>query len=507
MSYLLGIDLGTTGVKVLLLDKSGHLVDSLTREYPLLTPRPGWAEQNPADWKENTLTALREIRERNKEKDIAAIGLTGQMHGAVLLDGKGEVIRPAILWCDQRTNRESEEIHEIFGYEKFLAITGNPALTGFTAPKILWVKKNEPENFRKISRILLPKDYLRFILTGDFFSDVSDASGTSLFEVRKRNWSQEIIKGLQLKSEWLPEVKESVEVTGTISKEVAKITGIKEGTPVVAGAGDQAASAFGCGIIEEGIISVTLGTSGVIFASTDTMKREEEGKLHSFCHAVRGKWHLMGVMLSAGGSFRWLRDTLGKEEKEMGKKEGIDPYQILTRQAEKVPAGSEGVMFLPYLAGERTPHQDPYARGVFFGISLKTTKAHLIRSVLEGIAFGLNDSLKLMKEMGVKIEEVRIVGGGARSSFWREIISSVFELPIYTLKAEEGSSYGAALLAGVGSAIFKDEREAAKVVKIKDKTPPVEKYMKVYRKTYPLFGELYHSLKKEFRRVSNIVEV
>ena len=506
MVYLLGIDLGTSGVKVLLVDETGKVVDSITREYPLLTPRPGWAEQNPHHWKDQSFLALREIVERNGNKKITAIGLTGQMHGAVLLDKEDRVIRPPILWCDQRTAKESEEIHKIFGYEKFLKITGNPALTGFTAPKILWVKKNEPDNFSKISKIFLPKDYLRFLLTKEFFSDVSDASGTGFFEVEKRDWSEEILKGLGIKKEWLPEVKESVEVTGKITKEVAKFTGLREGTPVVSGAGDQAASAIGCGIIEEGLISVTLGTSGVVFSSIESMKREKKGRLHSFCHAVRGKWHLMGVMLSAGGSFRWLRDTLGKEEKVIGEKEGIDPYEILTREAEKVPPGSEGVIFLPYLAGERTPYQDPYARGVFFGISLKTTKAHLIRSVLEGISFGLKDSLELMKEMGVKIGEVRIVGGGAKSPLWRGIISSIFELPLYTLRVEEGSSYGAALLAGVGSEVFKDEKEAVKVIKIKEKTEPVEKDRKVYQRIYPLFRELYSTLKENFHKITQVME-
>ena len=506
MDYLLGIDLGTTGVKVLLINNKGKVVDSTTKEYPLITPHSGWAEQNSQDWRNQSFIALKEIVERNKNKKIGAIGLTGQMHGAVLLDSKGEVIRAPILWCDQRTAEESKEIHRIFGYKRFLDITGNPALTGFTAPKILWVKKNEPENFKKISKILLPKDYLRFLLTEEFFSDVSDASGTSLFNVERRNWSREIIKGLELKKEWLPEVKESVEIAGKISKKVSSITGIKYGTPVVAGAGDQAASAFGCGIIREGIVSLTLGTSGVLFASTDKMEREEKGRLHSFCHAVRNKWHLMGVMLSAGGSFRWFRDALGKEEKEFAKKEGVDPYEILTGEAEKILPGSEGVIFLPYLAGERTPHQDPYAKGVFFGISLKTTKSHLIRSVLEGISFGLKDSLELMKKMGLKIEEVRIVGGGARSFLWRKIISSIFELPLYTLKVEEGSSYGAALLAGVGIKIFSDEEDASKVIEIKDKTIPESESVETYHKIYPLFKEIYQSLKSNFQEINKIIQ-
>ena len=506
MEVLLGIDLGTTGVKGLLVDEEGKVVDSETQEYPLIAPRPGWAEQDPLVWKEKSLEAIRRLCMRNPGKRIEAVGLTGQMHGLVMLDGRGEVIRPAILWCDQRTSRESEEIHRIFGHQNFVRITGNPALTGFTAPKILWVKKEEPDNFSRVAKILLPKDYLRFVLTGEFFSDVSDASGTSLFDVAKRRWSEEVVKGLGIRMEWLPEVRESCEVAGRITREVSRVTGLPEGIPVVAGAGDQAASAFGCGIVREGVLSLTLGTSGVVFCATDTMKREEEGRLHSFCHAVRGKWHLMGVMLSAGGSFRWWRDNLGEWEKSIARREGVDPYEVLTREAGESPPGAEGVVFLPYLAGERTPHQDPFARGVFFGISLATGRSHLIRSVLEGIGFGLKDSLELMKGMGLGFEEVRIVGGGARSELWRRILASILELPLLRLEVEEGSSYGAALLAGVGGGVFQDEEEVEKLVRVREKTQPVEDWVDIYRRIYPLFKELYGSLKERFRELNSILE-
>lgn len=504
MNYLLGIDLGTTGVKALLVDEKGRVVDSSVRNYPLLVPRPGWAEQDPEEWEKASFQALRDLTERHEGERILAIGLTGQMHGAVLLDAGGEVIRPPILWCDQRTVEESEEIHRIFGYERFLEITGNPALTGFTAPKILWVRKKEPDNFRRLRKILLPKDYLRYLLTGELITDVTDASGTSLFEVVNRRWSKEVLKGLGLKEDNLPPVQESPEISGRVTREAAKKTGLKEGTPVVSGAGDQAASAFGCGIIREGLISVTLGTSGVVFASLDKFRREERGRLHAFCHAVRGKWHLMGVILSAGGSLRWFRDVLGREEIREAAEKGIDPYTLLTEKASSIPPGSEGVLFLPYLAGERTPHQDPFARGVFFGISLKTQKGHLTRCILEGISYGLKDSLELMRNLGVKIEEVRLVGGGARSSLWRRILAGVFQLPLYTLEVEEGSSYGAALLAGVGGGVFSDEEEASRAVKIKDKIEPLEKEAEIYGKIYPLFKELYASLRDKFRQLGEL---
>jgi len=506
MSYLIGIDVGTTGVKCIIADEEGEIKSSRTVEYPLSTPRSGWAEQNPGDWWKATVSAISaSLKEAElRGEDIGGVGLTGQMHGSVFLDDKQEVIRPAILWCDQRTAREVEEIHNIFGEKEFIQLTGNPALTGFTAPKILWLKKQEPQSYAKVKKILLPKDYIRFKLTGGFATDVSDASGTSLFEVKKRKWSEEVLSKLEIDKDFLAEVYESSQVTGKINQKTAQLTGLKAGIPVVAGGGDQAASAISCGIIKGGVVSVTLGTSGVIFASTDKMELDPQGRLHSFCHAVENKWHLMGVMLSAGGSLRWFRDTLGEQEKEEAKRKRIDPYEIMDQEASSVEPGSEGLIFLPYLSGERTPHADPYAKGVFFGLSLKHAKSHLIRAVLEGVGFGLKDSLELMKSLGMKIKEIRVVGGGARSGLWRKVLASQFEFPLTILKIEAGAAYGALLLAGVGCGVFSDIEEIDQIIKVKGVENPDKKQSKAYRDLYPRFKELYPQLKSSFKNISSI---
>jgi len=452
MGYLMGIDVATTGTKCIIADEDGRIVSSATTEYPLLSPHPGWAEQDPGDWWDATVSSIRGSLTQAGigGESIDGIGLTGQMHSSVFLNERWEVLRPAILWCDQRTGEQVDEIHRLFGRERFIHLTCNPVLTGFTLPKILWLREREPQTYRKVKKLLLPKDYIRFKLTGEFATDVSDASGTSLFNIRERRWSDEVADGLEIDKNLFPRVYESSHITGRITQSAAELTGLKAGIPVVAGAGDQAASALSCGIYREGVVSVTLGTSGVVFASTDTVKIAPDGKLHSFCHAVEGKWHLMGVMLSAGGSFKWICESLGS--KEMKEAEGPQKslYDIMTQEAEEVPAGSEGLVFLPYLTGERTPHQDPHARGVFFGLSLRHTRAHLIRAVMEGVGFGLKDSLKLLKDVGIEIEQIRLVGGGAKSKLWRSILADIFESPIHTLQVEAGAPYGALLLAGVG---------------------------------------------------------
>ena len=509
MDYLMGIDVGTTGVKIVIIDIEGNLKATNTIEYPLITPKPGWAEQNPVDWYNATIKCIKEILKKSKVRgeEIKGIGLTGQMHGSVFLDEKFNVIYPAILWCDQRTADECNDINEIVGKEKIFEITCNPVLTGFQAPKIIWLRKNHPEIYKKVRKILLPKDYIRFCLTGEFATDVSDASGTSLFDVRNRKWSKEILEKLQIPLEFLPEVYEGTEVTGYIKKDIAKLTGLNEKTPVVAGGGDQAAGGVGNGIVEEGNVSVTIGTSGVVFAHSEKVIVDPLGRLHTFCHAVPGKWHLMGVMLSAGGSFRWLRDNLCEEEKKEAKKKKIDPYEIMTEKAKNVPIGSEGLIFLPYLTGERCPYPDPYARGVFFGLSLKHTKEHIIRSVLEGITFGLRDSVEIMKEINLPIGEKFIAsGGGGKSDFWCQMMADIFGKKIVRLICQEGAPFGAAILASVGTGFYDDVKTACKkIIKEKDEFDFNEKNVKIYEKFYGIYRKLYPNLKDLFGETAKIL--
>jgi len=508
MEYLIGIDVGTTGVKIVLIDETGKLILKTTEEYPLITPKPGWAEQNPYDWWKSTIKGLKKIifQSKIKPEKILGIGLTGQMHGAVFLDKENNVVHPAILWCDQRTAKECEEITQKVGEKRIFEITCNPVLTGFQAPKILWLRKNKSEIYKKVRKILLPKDYIRFCLTGEFATDVSDASGTSLFDVKKRNWSDEILEKLQISKDFLPESFESTEITGKITKKVSQITGLKEGIPVVAGAGDQAAGGIGNGIVKEGLVSVTIGTSGVVFAHSEKVIVDPKGRLHTFCHAVPGKWHLMGVMLSAGGSFRWFRDVFGKEEIEKAKKMKKDHYEILTNMAKEIPIGCEGLLFLPYLTGERCPYPDPNARGVFFGISLKHTKSHFIRAVMEGVTFGLKDSVEIMKEINLPLgKEFIVSGGGGKSNFWCQMQADIFNKKMIRLSSEEGPSYGSAILAGVGVGIYNDVQNACKkLLQRKDSFSPLKENVKIYEKLYPIYKNLYFSLKKDFESLSGI---
>ncbi|MCS7239641.1 MAG: xylulokinase [Candidatus Bipolaricaulota bacterium] len=493
---LIGLDIGTTGAKGLLVSLDGRIVGRSFAEYPLYTPRPGWCEQMPDDWWGAAVKVLRELA-INASGEIAAIGLTGQMHGAVFLDGKLEVIRPAILWNDARTGRECAEIEHIVGKEYLRKITGNPALAGFQAPKILWLRKHEPENYKRVGAVVLPKDYVRLKLTGDLATDVSDASGTLLLDLAKRDWSNEILTALDIPREWLPQTYESPEVTGKISKEAERLTGIPCGTPVVAGAGDNAASAVGAGVVKDGTGLVSLGSSGVVFVHLDEPRPDPAGAIHCFCHAVPGKYHLMGVILSAGASLRWFRDVLGSEEKEVGSRTGLDPYELFTREAEFAPPGADGLFFLPYLSGERTPHMDPAARGAWIGLSLAHRRPHLVRALLEGVAFALKDAFVRIQRLGPDPRELRAVGGGMRSSLWRTVIASVLEVPLRRLAVEEGAAYGAALLAGVGAKLYNDVYEAVdKAVKLHAEcTLPDPRLVQIYQKIYPLYARLYPSLK------------
>ena len=498
MTYLLGIDVGTSGTKSLLIGPEGRIVAASNFEYPLSTPQPGWAEQDPEDWYEGAVRTIRDLLERSgiAAEEIAGVGFSGQMHGAVFLDGEGQVIRPSILWCDQRTAAECEEITRRVGAEELVRITCNPVLTGFQAPKVVWMKNHEPDRYRRVRKVLLPKDYIRYRLTGAFATEVSDASGTSFLDVPNRRWSPEILAALEIPSDWLPEVHESDVPTASISEAGAAATGLRAGTPVVGGGGDQAAGAVGNGIVEPGIISSTVGTSGVVFAFSDTPAYDPQLRLHTFCHAVPGKWHAMGVMLSAGGSLRWLRDTLGHT--------GYDRRNELAASA---PVGSEGLVFLPYLTGERTPYPDPNARGVFFGLSLRHDQGHMVRAVMEGVAYGLRDTFEIMAGMGVPMAQVRASGGGAKSPLWRQIQADVTGHEHVLLNADEGPAYGAALLAGVGAKVWPSVPDTCRAtLKVEQSTAPDPARVSAYNDFYPVYRALYPALKDAYALDAAAVE-
>ncbi len=496
MKTFLGIDVSTTGSKALLIDSAGSVIASASTPHSLSTPRPLWSEQDPQDWWNATVNSIRTVLQQSgiPAGAISAIGLTGQMHGLVLLDKAGTVLRPAILWNDQRTQDQCDEIHARIGREKFIQISGNVALTGFTAPKILWVAENEPEIYAQVKHVLLPKDYIRYRLTGEFAMDKADGSGTVLFDLRQRDWSGELLNALDIPAEWMPPTFEGPEFTGGVSSGAATDTGLAAGTRVAAGGGDQAAQAVGVGAVEPGIIGLTVGTSGVVFATTPAALIEPEGRLHAFCHAVPGMWHFMGVMLSAAGSLQWYRDTLAP---------GMS-FDDLLREAETVPAGSEGLQFLPYLSGERTPHPDPQARGAFIGLTIRHGRGHLTRAVLEGVAFGLKDSFTLIQNAGLeRVVQVRASGGGTKGALWRQILASVLESELVTVNTAEGAAFGAALLAGVGAGAWLDVPAACRAaIKITGRTVPDDAQFDSYRQSYALYRELYPALKSSFAKMS-----
>ena len=509
MAYLMGIDVSTTGSKALIINEKGEAVASAVHEYSISAPRPNWSEQNPADWWEATVHSIREATEEAEIKgaDIVAIGLSGQMHGLVLLDESDNVLRPAILWNDQRTGPECDDLERIIGREHLIEITCNPPLTGFTAPKILWVKKHEPEIYQRAASILLPKDYIRYRLTGALATEVSDASGTLLFDVPKRCWSDELLQKLEIDRALLPDSFESPEVSGKISASASEEIGIPEGTPVVGGGGDQAAGAVGNGIVKTGAISATIGTSGVVFAFSDSPRVDlPKARTQTCCHAVPDKWHIMGVSLSSGGSFRWFRDSLGQFEVAQAEFRSIDPYDLMTEEAAKAPPGSEGLLFLPYLTGERTPVIDPDAKGAWVGLNVRHTKGHLIRSIMEGVAFSLRDSLEIMKEMGIEVREIRVSGGGARSALWRQIQADVYNHPVVTTTATEGPAFGVALLAGVGKGLFSSVREACEAtIRVVSETKPIQENAEIYDRYYSLYRGLYGALKDTTDGIAGII--
>ena len=489
---LLGIDVGTGGCKALLVDTRGEVIAHATTEYPLSTPRPLWSEQDPEQWWSATIASITAVLGEAPVDParVAGVGLTGQMHGLVLLDAAGDVLRPAILWNDQRCSEQCDEIHGRLGRDSMIQRTGKPVLTGFTAPKILWVREHEPEAYRAVARVLLPKDFVRYRLTGKFLSDVADASGTSLFDVGERRWSDDILEALQIPRAWLPEVTESPVASAAVSAEAARNTGLVEGTPVVAGAGDQAAEAVGCGVVDDGSVSITIGTSGVVFAATETLRQDSTGRLHAYCHASAGLWHVMGVMLSAGGSLRWYRDTVANE-----------PYDVLLDAAASVEPGSDGLLFLPYLSGERTPHADPRARGAFVGLTLRHGKSHLTRAVLEGVTFGLRDSLELVGALGMAVSRVRVSGGGARSAMWRQLMADVLGVEIATVNVTEGAAFGAALLAGVGVGVWPGVVDAARSVVRETGLLHPGPDRAVYDECYQRYRALYPALAPVFAQL------
>ncbi|MCX5683550.1 MAG: xylulokinase [Planctomycetota bacterium] len=506
MSYLLGIDIGTSGTKTLLVDRRGKILASVTVEYPCYAPRPAWSEQAPEDWWQAAAKSIRLALKQShvKAAQVTGIGLSGQMHGSVFLDKSGKVLRRAILWNDQRTGVECEDITAAAGgRDKLIQMVSNPALTGFTAPKILWVRKHEPRIYERTARILLPKDYVRYRLTGEFATEVSDASGTLLLDVKRRVWCKELLGLLGIDEALLPQVYESHVVSGRLSAAAAEETGLAAGTPVVGGGGDQAAGAVGNGIVRRGVISATLGTSGVVFAHADTVQTDPLGRVHTFCHAVPGKWHVMGVVLAAGGSLQWFRNMLCQDIVAAAKKKKVDPYELITADVAKVPPGSHGLYFLPYLTGERTPHADPAARAAWVGLSNMHGRAEMARAVMEGATYAMRDCLEIIRGMGVPITDIRVSGGGAKSKFWRGLQADIYGGAVSVVSSKEGPAYGVALLAGVGTGVWASVPEACDAtIKTVSRTKANAKNVKRYDTLYPEYGQLYRSLKDDFKRIA-----
>ncbi len=508
MAVFLGIDIGTSGTKTIAIDPTGKLLGQSAATYPCHHPKPLWSEQDPDDWWRAVVKTVQGAVTAAgcKPGDVKSIGLSGQMHGAIFLDKHDKVIRPAILWNDQRTAAECEEIHErAGGWAKLIKMVANPALTGFTAPKILWLRNNEPKNFDKLRRVLLPKDEIRRRLTGEYATDVSDASGMLLLDVVNRKWSKKLLDKLELDAELLAPVYESCEVTGRLTADIAKQLGLTTDCIVVGGAGDCAAGAVGNGVVEPGIVSTSLGTSGVVFAHSDQPQVDPLGRLHTFCHAVPGKWHMMGVTLSAAGSFDWFANTLCDADKKLAEQQGENIFARLSGEAEQVPAGSEGCFFLPYLSGERAPHADPLARGCFVGLTASHTRGHMVRSILEGVTYSLRECLDIMSELGVPIKAIRSTGGGAKSPFWRQLQSDVFGKKLYAMASDEGPAMGVALLAAVGAGEFMSVPEACKAIaRTASEHKPDKKLGKQYDAAMGVYRELYPSLKKQFGEIAKL---
>lgn len=499
MSHLLGIDIGTSGTKTLICDHHGKVLATANAPHTVQSPKPGWSEQDPVQWWQATCKATKTVLKKAgvKADAITGLGLSGQMHGSVFLGDDTTPLRPALLWNDQRTGEQCDEIEaKAGGRRKLINMVGNPALTGFTAPKILWVRKHEPKVWSKTKHILLPKDYIRLCMTGEYATEVGDASGTLLLDVKKRTYNTKLLSLLQIDCDLLADVYESHEVSGTLTRDAARRLGLKAGTPVVGGSGDQPAGAVGNGIVASGIVSASLGTSGVMFAHADEPTHDPQGRVHTMCSAVAGKWCVFGCMLSAAGSYQWAGQQLAWHERDAAKKTKNDQYVLMDKLAAKAPAGSEGLLFMPYLTGERCPYPDPHARGGFVGITARHAREHMFRAVLEGVTFGMADQLLIMRDMGIKTRTVRLSGGGAKSPLWQQMQADIYGNKCAIINSDEGPAYGVAILAGVGTGVWKTVPQACKAVITETKTfKPDAKAKKLYAKAHAAYRSLYPALK------------
>ena len=506
MNYTLGIDIGTSGTKTVLFDVHGTKIASCTVEYPLYQPKNGWAEQDPADWWNAVHTSVKTVMAESgvAAADVAGIGLSGQMHGLVMLDEDNNVIRNSIIWCDGRTGEECVQIESIIGRKHLIEITANPALAGFTASKIMWVKNHEPENWEKCRHILLPKDYIRFMLTGEYATEVSDASGMQLLDVPNRCWADEVLEKLGIPKAYLGKVYESPDVTGYTTDAAADLCGLRAGIPVVGGAGDNAAAAVGLGVVRDGRAFTTIGTSGVVFAHKSDISIDPQGRVHTFCCAVPGAWHIMGVTQAAGLSLRWYRDNFCADEIAEAANRGCDPYDVMTEEAAQIPVGADRLLYLPYLMGERTPHLDPSARGAFIGLSAMHTKPHMIRAVLEGVTYSLRDCVEIIDGMGALPSEMQICGGGGKSAFWRQMLADAFDMPVIRAENDEGPALGAAILAMVGAGLYPSVEEACDaIIRERDRTVPDEARAADYRKYYNIYTNIYGGLKETCAKLAD----
>lgn len=507
MSYVIGVDCGTSGTKTVLFDEKGTVIASKTIEYPMYQPKNGYAEQEPADWASAMINTIKAVMAQSgvRKEDVKGIGISGQMHGLVMLDKDNNVLRRSIIWCDQRTEKEVEWMTSTVGREKLIEITANPALTGWTAAKILWVKNNEPEIFSKVAHILLPKDYLRFVLTHEYATEVSDASGMQLLDVPNRKWSDELLGAFGIDRSWLGKVYESCEVTGTLTKSMADELGLCEGTIVVGGAGDNAAAAIGTGVCEDGKAFTTIGTSGVVFAHTSGLAIDPKGRVHTCCAAVPNSWHVMGVTQGAGLSLKWFRDNFCAPEKETAKYMGVDEYYLMDKEADTVPIGAERLLYLPYLMGERTPHLDPNARGMFFGLSAMHTKKHMLRAVMEGVSYSLRDCVEVFREMDINVSDMMACGGGGSSPLWRSMLADLYNCPVKTVASKEGPALGVALLALTGAGVYSSVPEACHAVIKTDKVQePVAENVPKYQKYYDLYAKIYPSVKAHCAQLAQL---
>lgn len=509
MAYVIGIDLGTSGTKTVLFDENGNTISSDLEEYPLYQPHPGWAEQDPVDWWNAVVESIKAVIRKSgvNPSEIKGIGLSGQMHGLVLLDKNGKVLMRSIIWCDQRTSEECEDITRMVGAKRLIEITANPALTAFTASKIMWVRKHHPEIYEKAAKILLPKDYIRYMLTGEFATEVSDASGMQLLDIPNRCWSDEVLSKLEIDKSLLGKVYESQEVTGKLNKESSRLTGLTQDAIVVGGAGDQAAGAVGNGIVKPNVVSSTIGTSGVVFAYTDKVTIDKKGRVQTFCHAVPNTWHVMGVTQAAGLSLKWFRDNFCGIEKEAAKLCGTDVYNLLNKEAASSKIGANGLIYLPYLMGERTPHLDPFAKGVFFGLTARHKKSDMLRAVMEGVGYSLKDCMDIIEEMGIHPKEVRASGGGGKSKLWRQIQSDMFNSEVVTINSSEGPALGVAILAMVGLNMYSSVSEACDhIIHTVTSQKPIAENNRIYDKYHAVYKDLYTALKPQFTKISKLEE-